>query len=54
MANKPKNLTDERFEHAVSFVLSHEGGYSNDINDDGGELNLEFPNAATLILTWIL
>lgn len=28
---------DERFEHAVSFVLSHEGGYSNDIDDAGGE-----------------
>src|SRR6266536_106787 len=28
---------DELFEHAVSFVLSHEGGYSNDIDDKGGE-----------------
>ena len=37
MANKPKNLTDERFEHTVSFVLSHEGGYSDDPDDDGGE-----------------
>jgi lysozyme family protein len=37
MSNKPKTLNDERFEHAVSFVLSHEGGYSNDIDDDGGE-----------------
>lgn len=38
MANKPRlPITDERFEHAVSFVLAHEGGYSNDIDDDGGE-----------------
>lgn len=38
MANKPTlPITDERFEHAVSFVLTHEGGYSNDIDDDGGE-----------------
>ncbi|GAJ46890.1 hypothetical protein HE1_01232 [Holospora elegans E1] len=37
MSNKPKTLSDERLEHAVSFVLSHEGGYSNDIDDDGGE-----------------
>jgi lysozyme family protein len=37
MANKPKILSDERFEHAVSFVLSHEGGYSDDADDDGGE-----------------
>lgn len=37
MSNKPKTLNDERFEHAVSFVLAHEGGYSNDIDDDGGE-----------------
>ncbi|SPM44721.1 Uncharacterised protein [Orientia tsutsugamushi] len=37
MVNKPKILTDERFEHAVNFVLSHEGGYSDDPDDDGGE-----------------
>ncbi len=37
MANKPKILSDERFEHAVSFVLAHEGGYSDDADDDGGE-----------------
>ena len=38
MANKNTlPITDERFEHAVSFVLAHEGGYSNDIDDDGGE-----------------
>ena len=37
MENKPKNIIDERFEHAVSFVLAHEGGYSNDLDDDGGE-----------------
>lgn len=37
MSNKPKILSDERFEHAVSFVLAHEGAYSNDIDDDGGE-----------------
>ncbi|WP_371254051.1 glycosyl hydrolase 108 family protein [Orientia tsutsugamushi] len=38
MANKPiLPITDERFEHAVSFVLAHEGCYSNDVDDDGGE-----------------
>lgn len=38
MANKPTlPITDERFEHAVSFVLAHEGGYSDDPDDDGGE-----------------
>ena len=28
-----------RFERAVKIVLSHEGGYSNDKNDKGGETN---------------
>jgi lysozyme family protein len=37
MSNKPKILTDERFEHAVNFFLSHEGGYNDDPDDDGGE-----------------
>ena len=37
MSNKAQNPSDERFEHAVSFVLAHEGGYSNDVDDEGGE-----------------
>ncbi|PPE03088.1 glycosyl hydrolase 108 family protein [Holospora curviuscula] len=38
MANKNTlPITDERFEHAVSFILDHEGGYINDIDDDGGQ-----------------
>ncbi|MDD5060661.1 MAG: glycosyl hydrolase 108 family protein [Candidatus Marinimicrobia bacterium] len=28
-----------KFDAAVSFVLDHEGGYSNDPNDPGGETN---------------
>ena len=37
MSNKPKPLNYECFEHAFSFVLAHEGGYSDDADDDGGE-----------------
>jgi lysozyme family protein len=31
--------SDKKFEYAVNFVLAHEGGYSNDIDDKGGETN---------------
>lgn len=29
----------DSFEKAVEFILAHEGGYSNDANDPGGETN---------------
>lgn len=32
-----KKLTDVHFNHAVNFVLSNEGGYSNDPEDSGGK-----------------
>lgn len=39
--NISANLSDDdkRFNHAVAVVLSHEGGYTNDPVDSGGETN---------------
>lgn len=55
MANKNTlPINDERFEYAVSFVLAHEGGYSNDIDDDGGETkfwDFKLPGSTPLQLT---
>lgn len=38
MTNDPV-IPQERFDYAVNIILSHEGGYSNDPDDSGGETN---------------